>query len=125
MAITKHKRKVGRPAIHGGYVFLKSNLISKDNKHITKYLSAIRANYIEELGPTEDDLSTGQTVLLGQLITCVGFCRLVEEKARKLAELRPIQTKQYMSFMKHGRQLVLDLGLKPDRQEKPVFLEDM
>ncbi len=121
----KRKLKPGRRPTHGGYVFLRSGLIPKDNKYIEKYLTALRAGYIEELGPTEDDLSTGQIVLLNQLVTCIGFTRLVEENARKTADIKYLHTRQYMSFMKHGRQLVLDLGLKPDKHKKFVCLEDM
>lgn len=121
----KRKLKPGRRPTHGGYVFLRSGLIPKDNRHIEKYLSAIRSGYIAELGPTEDDLSTGQLILLNQLITATGFVRLVEQKAKQTADLRHLCTKQYMSFLKHGRQLCLDLGLKPDKQEKPVYLEDL
>lgn len=121
----KRKLKPGRRPTHGGYVFLRSGLIPKDNRPIELYLSAMRSSYIEELGPSEGDLSTGQTVLLNQLVTCIGFCRLVEEKAKKAESLAPLQTSHYMKFMKHGRQLVLDLGINPDRHEKPVYLEDL
>ena len=121
----KRKLKPGRRPTHGGYVFLRSGLISKDNKHIEHYLSGMRASYVSELGPTEGDLSTGQAILLNQLITCVGFTRLVEENARKTENLEYLCTDHYMKFMKHGRQLVLDLGLKPESITKPVYLEDL
>jgi len=125
MTTKKKKLKPGRRPTHGGYVFLKSGLISKDNKHIERYLSAMRAGYIEELGPKEVDLSTGQTILLNQLITCIGFTRLVEENARKTENLEYLCTDHYMKFMKHGRQLVLDLGLKPESIKKAVYLDEM
>lgn len=122
---SKGKLKPGRRPTHGGYVFLRSSLISKDNRHVALYLSAMRASYIEELGPKEEDLSTGQVILLNQLTTCIGFCRLVEENARKTENIQYLRTKHYMQFMKHGRQLCLDLGLNPDKTEAPVYLEDM
>jgi len=125
MTIKKKKLKPGRRPVHGGYVFLKSGLISKDNKHIERYLSAMRAGYISELGPKEADLSTGQLVLLNQLTTCIGFTRLVEENARKTENLEYLCTDHYMKFMKHGRQLVLDLGLKPESIKKAVYLDEM
>jgi len=121
----KRKLKPGRRPTHGGYVFLRSGLISKDNKHIEHYLSGMRAGYISELGPTEGDLSTGQAILLNQLITCVGFTRLVEENARKTEDINYLSTQHYMHFLKHGRQLVLDLGLKPESIAKPIYLEEM
>lgn len=113
----KRKLKPGRRPTHSGYVFLRSGLVPKDNKYIETWLTDIRQGYIAELGPTEEDLSTGQLILLGQLITCVGFCRLVEEKAKQTADLRHLCTQHYMKFLKHGRQLVLDLGLNPEKLE--------
>jgi len=113
----ERKLKPGRRPTHSGYVFLRSGLVPKDNKYIETFLTDIRQGYISELGPEEADLSTGQLVLLGQLITCIGFCRLVEEKAKQTADLRHLATQHYMKFMKHGRQLVLDLGLNPDHLE--------
>ena len=121
----KKKLKPGRRPTHGGYVFLRSGLISKENRYIEQHLSAMRAGYIEELGPTEDDISTGQTILLNQLVTCIGFTRLVEERARKNQSITPLQTNHYMHFLKHARQLCLDLGINPARQDKPVYLEDL
>ncbi|GAG56151.1 unnamed protein product [marine sediment metagenome] len=121
----KRKLKPGRRPTHGGYVFLRSGLISKDNKHIEQYLSAMRSGYIKELGPTEDDLSTGQTVLLNQLVTCIGFTRLVEENAKRTEDIKYLYIRQYMSFMKHGRQLVLDLGLNPVNPEPMKYLDEL
>jgi len=123
--LTRKHLSPGPKPVHGGYVFLKSGLISKDNRHIERYLTELRESYIRELGPAESDLSTGQTILLNQLITCSGFCRLVEEQARKTANIAFLRTDPYMRFMKHGRQLVLDLGLRPDRPEKLTYLEDV
>jgi len=124
--MTKKKAlKPGPRGTHKGYVFLRSGVISKENRHIEKYLTELRENYIHDLGPKENDLSTGQTVLLNQLITCCGFCRLVEEQAKKTQNITYLQTAHYSRFMRHARQLCLDLGLKPEKSEKLNYLEDM
>ena len=117
--------KPGPRGTHKGYVFLRLGVISKENKHIERYLTNLRAGYIRELGPNEEDLSTGQMILLNQLITCSGFCRLVEEQARKTASINYLKTDHYIRFMKHGRQLFLDLGLKPDQSENLTYLNDV
>jgi len=120
--MTKKKRlKPGPRGTHGGYVFLQSGLIPEENSHVERYLTEVRAGYISELGPSEEGLSTGQLVLLGQLITCIGFTRLVEERAKKEKDLRYLCTKHYMQYMKQARQLVLDLGLKPEGVEEDPF----
>ena len=118
---TKHL-KPGRRPVHGGYVFLRSGAILRNNRHIERYLTDLRAGYIKDLG---NSLSTGQTVLLNQLITCCGFCRLVEEKARKTKNISYLRIDAYMKFLKHARQLCLDLGLKPERLETLTYLEDV
>jgi len=124
--MTKKKRlKPGPRGTHKGYTFLRSGVISKDNRHIERFLTDLRESYVKELGPNESDLSIGQLVLLSQLITCTGFCRLIEEQARKTANISYLKTAHYSRFMRHGRQLVLDLGLKPERVEKLAYLEDL
>jgi len=110
---------------HGGYTFLRSKVISKENKFIERYLTDLRESYIRELGPNEEDLSTGQLVLLNQLITCSGFTRLIEEQVRKTQDISYLQTDAYMRFIKHTRQLCLDLGLKPEKPEKLEYLGDI
>ena len=117
--MTKKKRlKPGPRGTHKGYVFLRSGIISKESRYIERYLTDLRESYIRELGPLESDLSSGQTILLSQLITCTGFCRLVEEKARKAVNIAYLKTDDYMRFMRHARQLCLDLGIKPERPER-------
>ena len=121
----KRHLKPGRRPVHGGYVFLRSGEILRNNRHVERYLADLRAGYVKELGPLESDLSTGQTVLLNQLITCVGFTRLIEEQARKTSNISYLQTDAYIRFLKHARQLCLDLGLRPERPEKLTYLEDV
>jgi len=124
--MTRKKRlKPGPRGTHKGYSFLKSGLINKENRYIEKYLTGLRSGYIKELGPNEEDLSTGELVLLNQLVICSGFCRLVEEQARKTANISYLQTDAYIKFLKHARQLCLDLGLKPSKAEKLAYLEDL
>ena len=114
----KKALKPGPRGTHQGYVFLRSGIISKENRHIEKYLTGLRLSYIRELGPLESDLSTGQMILLNQLITCCGFTRLVEEQARKTQNISYLRTAHYSRFMKHARQLCLDLGIKPESIKK-------
>ena len=125
--MTKKKAlKPGPRGTHKGYAFLRIGLITRENRHIERYLTDLRAGYIQDLvGRNEKDLSTGQTVLLNQLVLCTGFTRLVEEKARKAVNVAYLETDAYMRFMKHSRQLVLDLGLKPEKPEKLKYLEDL
>ena len=117
--------KPGRRPVHSGYVFLRTKLIGRENRHIERYLTDLRTGYVRELGPTEEDLSTGQLGMINQLITCVGFTRLVEQKALKAQNIAFLQTDAYIRFLKHARQLCLDLGIKPEKPEKLKYLEDL
>jgi len=116
--MTKKKAlKPGPRGTHKGYTYLRSGLISKENRHVEHYLTDLREGYVRDLGPVESDLSTGQLVLLNQLVICSGFTRLVEEQARKTQNIAYLKTDAYMKFLKHARQLCLDLGLRPKQPE--------
>ena len=118
----KIKLSPGRRPRHGGYTFLRTKELPEGSEYIEKYLTWVRQGYIEELGPQEEDLSTGQTVLLNDLIVCIGFCRLIEEKAR--IEKNPFILRQdhYLRFKRHVRQLCLDLGIEKRKGDEALDL---
>lgn len=82
--LTKGKLK------HGGYTYLQTGQLPADKLHIGRYLTELRARYVEDLGPRESDLSAGQLLLINKLVTLEGWTRCVEVEAsrKKTLDLR-------------------------------------
>lgn len=120
----KIKLRPGPRARHGGWTYLRSGELPEGSEHIEKFLTWVREGYIRDIGPKEEDLSTGQVILLNDLIICIGFCRLIEEKARK--EKNPFMLKQdhYLRFKRHARQLCLDLGIKRKAKDEAPDIQE-
>lgn len=90
------KRRLSKGKLkHGGYTYLQTGQLPEDKLYIGVYLTRLRAGYIEDIGPREEDLTAGQLLLVNKLITLEGWCRCVEvEAARKQTlDLRDRYTK--------------------------------
>jgi len=85
MVENKAKRKgPGRPKTrHGGYTYLITGKLPENRGYLRAFLEETREGLILDYGPTEADLSTAQRVLIGRIITALGVCRCIEEKARE------------------------------------------
>lgn len=68
---------------HGGYTYLTRGAIPEHRQYIKKYLITIREGLIRDIGPTEQDLTTAQLILIDRLISLLGVIRLIEEKAKE------------------------------------------
>ena len=79
----KFKRGGRRPQKHGGYSFITSGELPKNRAYILKYLMAVRQGIIQDLGPTEHNLSTAQLVMIDRVTTKLGVIRCVEEHIRE------------------------------------------
>ena len=79
----KFKRGGRRPRSHGGYSFLATGQLPENRVHILKYLMAVREGLIRDLGPTENDLSTAQIILIDRIVSKIGIVRCQEEYARE------------------------------------------
>lgn len=79
----KGKSKRGRPPKHGGFSLLVKGELPENRKYIRKYLTAVREGLIQNLGPTEGDLTTAQTVLIDRVVTKLGVIRCIEEYIRE------------------------------------------
>lgn len=68
---------------HGGYTFLTTGEVPEYRQYIKKYLTNVREGMIRDIGPTEQDLTTAQVILIDRLISLLGVIRLIEEKAKE------------------------------------------
>jgi len=110
---------------HYGYAFLTSGKVPKSRKYIEKYISAVRENLILDLGPTQDDLTTAQMVLIDRVIMKLGFLRLIEEYLRETGEifkgntgqLLPCISNDYTRFAESVRRDLSTLGINKRAEE--------
>jgi hypothetical protein len=86
--IRKKKRRRGRPPKHGGYSLLTRGEMPENRRYIAEYLAAVREGLIQDLGPSEEELTTAQRVLIDRVVTKLGIVRLIEENAKETGIFR-------------------------------------
>lgn len=104
---------------HGGYTFIRIGKLPKNRQKIERYLTWVRQSYIEDIAGTEDNLTTGQTVLLNKLVMLEGLCRCIEIYQAQVESL-DMPTK-YLSYLNNIIKICQMLGI--DRRDiKPDIL---
>lgn len=120
----RFKRGGRRPQSHGGYSYLTTGALPEHRSNILGYLMAVREGLIQDLGPTESDLSTAKIVLIDRITTKLGIIRCVEEHIRENSvmagdELAPSLKASYLAY---NNSLRLDLqALGIDRKAEIVL----
>lgn len=100
-----------RPKSHGGYSYLTTGALSEQRANVLRYLMAVRQGLVRDLGPTEEELSTAQIVLIDRITTKLGIIRCVEEHIRENSvmvgdDLAPSLKASYLAY---NNSLRLDL----------------
>lgn len=72
----------GRPARHGGFSFLVTGKLPEHRAYLLSYLTAARAELVRDLGPTENDLTAAQVILIDRIVSMLGVVRCIEEHIR-------------------------------------------
>lgn len=118
----KFRRGGKRPQKHGGYSYLTSGKLPETRTYILKYLMAVRHSLVHDLGPTENDLSTAQLVLIDRVTTKLGVIRCVEEHIRENSvmvgnDLAPSLKASYLAYNNSLRLDLQALGLDKRSEE--------
>lgn len=98
------KMKVGGHATkHGGYAYLMTGKLPEDRLHVLRYLTAVREGLVRDLGPTEDDLTTAQIIIIDRIVSKIGIIRCIEEHTRENTvmlgrELAPALHDSYLAY---------------------------
>jgi len=105
----------GQRMVHGGYSFLTSGRLPEHRVHIRRYLTNCREGLIADHGG-EENLSTGQALLIDRVISKLGCIRCIEEHIRENSvmvgqELAPSLKASYLAFNNSLRLDLLALGL--------------
>ena len=111
------KRGGRRPRSHGGYSYLASGALPEQRGNVLKYLMAVRLGLVRDLGPTEEDLSTAQIILIDRITTKLGVIRCVEEHIRENSvmvgdDLAPSLKTSYLAYNNSLRLDLQALGLE-------------
>lgn len=125
----KLKRGGRRPQKHGGYSYLTTGKLPEHRIYVLKYLMAAREGLIRDMGPTENDLSTAQIVLIDRITTKLGVIRCVEEHIRENSvmqgdDLAPSLKASYLAYNNSLRLDLQALGLEVKKANEILDLKE-
>ena len=118
MTRTKAKTKRGRPLKHGGYsIIVRQGDLPENRKQVREYLNKIRDGIISDLGPTEENLTTAQIVLIDRLVSLLSVVRMIEEYAKEKGafsgdRLSESLRESYISYNNSIRLILDKLGIE-------------
>jgi hypothetical protein len=103
---------------------MKTGEVPKDKLEIERYLSGLRQGYIQDIGPREEDLTTGQLLLLNKLVTLEGCQRCVEIQAARDGNLRTLD-ERYNARNNQIIKLALSLGIESRAEDKVLTMAEL
>ena len=111
------KRGGRRPKSHGAYSYLVKGTLPENRTKILKYLMAVRQGLVQDLGPTENDLTVAKLILVDRVVTKLGVLRLIEEFVLETTvlegnELVPCLRASYLAYCNSVRLDLQALGLE-------------
>lgn len=125
------KFKKGKPPQHikhGGYSFLVRGELPENRKHVLRYLTAARENLIKDLGPTEEDLTAAQIIIIDRIVSKLGIIRCIEEYIRENtvmigARLSPSLRESYLAYNNSIRLDLQALGIDKRKADEGLDLQ--
>jgi len=114
---------------HGGFSFLAKGELPENRRYILRYLSAAREGLIHDLGPTEDDLTTAQIIIIDRIVTKLGVIRCIEEHIRENSimighNLAPALGQNYISYNNSIRLDLERLGINKKQGDSVPDIQD-
>jgi len=112
---------------HGGFSYFSAGRLPRHRRYLLRYLTACRQGMIRDLGPTDQDLSTAQLILVDRAIGKLGLLRCIEEHVREHGVMAGHQLASALrgSYLSYSNSLRLDLqalGLHRKKTEEPLDL---
>lgn len=119
----------GRKRTHGGFAYLTSGKLPEHRKYVEQYLTAARMNLIADLGPTEEDLTTAQIILIDRIVTKLGVIRCIEEHTREKTVmtgnlLAPALRASYLAYNNSVRLDLQALGINIKKADDTPDIQD-
>ena len=118
----------GQKIKHGGYSFLVKGELPENRKYILRYLIAARENLIKDLGPTEEDLTAAQIIIIDRIVSKLGVVRCIEEHIRENSVMRghnlaPSLKASYLAYNNSIRLDLQALGIEKRRADEVQELD--
>ena len=115
-------KRGGQKVKHGGYSFLVKGELPESRKHVLRYLTAARENLIKDLGPTEEDLTAAQIIIMDRIVSKLGVIRCIEEHIRENSvmvknDLAPSLKASYLAYNNSVRLDLQALGIERRRAD--------
>jgi len=97
--------------------------LPENRKHILKYLTAARENLIRDLGPTEENLTAAQIIIIDRIVSKLGVIRCIEEHIRENTvmmghNLAPSLGKSYLGYNNSVRLDLRELGIDKRMEDR-------
>ena len=124
----KKKPRLGRPPKHGGYSLLTAKgELPENRKYVRRYLTEVREGLIEDIGGTEESLTTAQRVLIDRIVSKLGVVRCIEEHIRENTvmtghDLAPSLRGSYLAYNNSIRLDLQALGVDKRKGEEGLDL---
>ncbi|GAF80637.1 unnamed protein product [marine sediment metagenome] len=102
--------------------------LPENRKYVLRYLTAAREGLIRDLGPTEDDLTTAQIILIDRIVTKLGIIRCIEEHIRENSvmvgdNLAPALGKSYLGYINSIRIGLDKLGISTKKADEALDVQ--
>lgn len=126
--LTIKLKRGGQKIKHGGYSFLIKGELPENRKHVLRYLTAARMNLIRDLGPTEEDLTTAQIIIIDRVVSKLGVVRCIEEHIRENSVMRghdlaPSLKASYLAYNNSVRLDLQVLGINSKKTDETLDVQ--
>lgn len=106
-----------KPRRHGGYSFMVTGELPQHRAYLLSYLTTARENLIMDLGPTEEDLTAAQVILIDRVVSMLGVVRCIEEHIRENSvmvgqNVAPALKASYITYNNAVRMTLKELGIR-------------
>jgi hypothetical protein len=124
MKKTKRKKHTGRPPRHGAYsIMVRVGDLPARRSYLRGYLTRVREGLIRDLGPSEEDLTTAERVVLDRAVSTLSVIRCIEEFIRERGvfqgeELNPVLAKSYVTYVESLKRSLQALGMNRRAADK-------
>jgi len=109
--LTIKLKRGGQKIKHGGYSFMVKGELPENRKHVLRYLTAARENLVKDLGPTEENLTAAQIIIIDRIVSKLGIVRCIEEHIRENSVMRGhnVAPSLKTSYLAYNNSIRLDL----------------
>lgn len=96
---------------HGGYTYLVTGRLPEHRLRVERYLCAARKGLVADQGPTEEDLTTAQIILIDRVVMKLGVLRCIEEYVGEntVMEGKDVAPSLKASYLAYNNSTRLDL----------------